>query len=256
VDIEAMKVLSPEAFASLPEDQHHERAQAMSRPLALAGVRDAAYDRAIHLDENGAKLTKLREMAKGYAAQEYPRQEGESEAEHGARIARGDGTRRAGVVFARQLDAIPKIKAALEADGHHVVDVTGAMSSQEKQKRIDAFKAGKGHILLASDAIEAGSNLQRASWLAHYNVPQTFKGWDQRSARIDRLGQKFQNLDIHTLTLDHESEHRKLATLQRKEALADAIQDGAAGMLDDSGLSREIREQIQRRRAEGTRAAG
>lgn len=256
VDVEAMKTLAPHRFEGRPDEEHHEIAQSMSKPLTLAGVRDAAYDRAIHLDEDGAKLTRLRELASTYKGQDYPRQDTESDAEHKARVARGDTTRRAGVVFARQLDAIPKIKAALEKDGHEVVDVTGTMSSEEKQKRLDAYKAGKGTILLASDAIEAGSNLQRASWLAHYNVPQTFKGWDQRSARINRIGQKFTNLDVHTLTLDHESEHRKMATMQRKEALADALQQGAAGMLDDSGLSREIREHIARRRAEGSQAAG
>lgn len=81
----------------------------------------------------------------------------------------------------------------------------------------------------------------------HHDVPRTFKTWDQRNARINRLGQQFKQPDVHTLTLDDDNERAAWDRMERKRALHEGIYNGASG-LEDTGLSPVLREHILRDR--------
>lgn len=232
VDAEAVRSLHPEAFHGVPEHQHQEKARALSEPLALAGVRDRAISRATHLHAGSAKLDRLIDIADGYRQQGRP-----------------------GVVFARHLDAVGRIRKALEERGHRVVSFTGADGADAKQRAAEAFQAGDADVAVLSDAGEAGVNLQRGSWVVHHDIPQTFKTWDQRTARINRLGQQYREPDVHTLALDHDHERAAWDRLERKRALHDALFDGAGEALDDTGLAPFIRDQLARRRQGTANAA-
>lgn len=228
VDVEALRQLMPKKFAKADPADHEAIARRYGTPFKLAGIRDAAYRHAVNLHEDGAKLRRVVELANHYR---------DHVDEH------GENRPKPGVIFAHDLGAIPKIEAALKAHGHRVVTLAGNASGDAKQAAAEHFQSGGADVMILSDAGEAGINLQRGKYLIHHDVPQTFKTWDQRTARVNRLGQE-DDPDIHTLKVDHEFEHRAWDRVERKRALGDAVMDGGGEALDDTGLAPFIRARM------------
>lgn len=231
-DLEALRTLMPGKFAQHDEAEHEDVARRYSDPFKLASIRDHAYRHALNLHPESAKLDKVVELANQY------REQG-----------------RAGVVFAHDVAAIPRMKEALERHGHRVVTIQGSMGGDAKLAAAQSFQRGDADIIVASDAAEAGVNLQRGSWLIQHDVPQTYKTWDQRQARINRLGQQMKEPDIHTLLIDHEHEHRAWDRLERKRDLQDAVMDGAGESLDDTGIAPYVRARLASRQQAEEEAA-
>lgn len=93
------------------------------------------------------------------------------------------------VVFCRFANhVIPHISKALKKWGveHHVV--TGGTKDREGVKK--KFKADKSRVLLCSDSLSYGANLQSANYLINFDLPWNPAVTDQRVARIFRRGQK------------------------------------------------------------------
>jgi hypothetical protein len=224
-DVDSVRKLAPGLFEGKDEAEHEEIARGVQNPLRLAGLRTAATRRAIHLDPEGAKAKRTVELAKKYKA------EG-----------------RAGVVFAHDLDAIPILKKHLEDAGLNPIEYHGGMSGPERESARTRFKNGDGDVMIATTAGQTGINMQRASYAIHHDMAQTYVKMDQRQARVNRIGQKFKEPDIHSLLLDHPEETNARDRVERKEALHHAVTDGAEH-LDDSGLSSYIRQHLERKRA-------
>ena len=91
----------------------------------------------------------------------------------------------------------------------------------------------------ASDAAATGANLQRGKALIHMDQPMTYKTHEQRTARIDRLGQT-EDVEVVNLMADHEWDRKARARVGRKQVLASTYQS-KEGYLDDSGLAESLR---------------
>ena len=219
VDVASAKALSPALFARHAPEDHERVARELTHPLRLASARDAAIARSINLHPESAKMSKALDLAKQYKA-----------------------TGRPGVIFARSLDAVARIKEELGKAGINALTYTGEHSTGEKDDTRQRFTNGEGDVLVVSDAGRAGLNLQRANWLANYDIPHTFMTTDQRQGRINRTGQEFAFPDIHHLVLDHPNEHKALERVQKKKALHSALYEGAGEPLDQVGLAPYIRE--------------
>ncbi len=214
VDLEALRALSPRSFEGVPEAQHEQVAQKLNRSLGV--LHEAAKARVINeapADRN-AKIQHLLSLAEQR---------------------RGKG----GVVFAHNRKAVAEIAAALERAGHKVAVLHGGHSAQDKARIRQRFDRGEVDIIVASDAGATGANLQhRGEWLVHYDLPMTHKTWEQRSARIDRLGQK-KAIEIHTLMTDTDHDRANLERLERKRLLGQIFQ-GPYEHMDDTGLALQL----------------
>ncbi len=228
VDIDAMRKLSPGAFKDAPPHEHHEIAKRLQGSAGI--IREAAYNHAINVHEGSAKFDRVAEIVGKHA--------GEKDAK---------GRPKSGVVFARNLDAVEAIRRRLESAGHKVVTLTGKDGADNKAKAKEAFQRGEANVIVLSDAGATGANLQRGSYLVEHDIPQTFMTWDQRQARINRIGQEHQEPDIYTLGVDHPWEHANRDRLERKRALNDLFFDGATERLDDSGLAYYLRQHLAKR---------
>lgn len=215
VDLEALEVLSPKAFASAPPEEHEAIARRLS--ASLGTLRFAAQARVIDAapPEHNAKLQHLRRLAKERLAQGLP-----------------------GVVFAHSLEAVNLIADALKRDGARVEVITGADSSEEKARKRNAFQNGEVDVLVASDAGAVGMNLQRGRWLVNYDLPMTHATHAQRNARIDRVGQT-NPVEVHHLITESKYDLDAVKRLERKRLLHE-IFEGDWERMDDQGLARLI----------------
>ena len=71
-----------------------------------------------------------------------------------------------------------------------VLVVKGGMKAEDTAKTIKKWKKGKARVLLCSDAMARGGNLQNASYLINFDFPWNPAILDQRIRRVYRPGQK------------------------------------------------------------------
>jgi len=140
-----------------------------------------------------------------------------------------------GVVFVHSLDRVNEVADRLRKEGHKVATLTGAHSSQEKDRIKRGFQSGQHDIIILSDAGAVGANLQRGQWLVQYDTPMTAMVHAQRRGRIHRVGQK-NDVELLDLVADHPAERRARKRLTEKYELRDIMTSPLEG-LDDRGVA-------------------
>lgn len=218
LDVEAIKELSPNSFANAPAAEHEDIARRLSTNLGI--IRDAALNRVINLapPEKNGKIQKILERLKEHPPGQKPH-----------------------VIFARNLQAVKHIEAAVKAAGHRVVTLTGEHAGAEKDKRKAAFQPPDGKeptadVFVLSDAGATGLNLQRGQTLIHYDTPHTAMVHEQRSGRIFRNGQK-QDVDLIDYATKTPFEQAARQRMGRKMDLRDIFLNEGG---DDTGLAAAI----------------
>jgi superfamily II DNA or RNA helicase len=97
------------------------------------------------------------------------------------------------VVFCRYIATAEAIGEALGAAfKSHVIDVvTGALPSDEREARVEALGGEDKRILVATDCLSEGINLQASfDAVVHYDLSWNPTRHQQREGRVDRFGQK------------------------------------------------------------------
>lgn len=102
------------------------------------------------------------------------------------------------------------------AKGERLMTLYGGMKSEEREKIKAAFQASPElapvRILLATDAASEGLDLQNhCAHLIHYEIPWNPNRLEQRNGRIDRHGQKAEQVNIYHF-VDQDYSHQKPPT--------------------------------------------
>lgn len=97
------------------------------------------------------------------------------------------------IVFCRFIPTVDYVKDALRrALGKNVTveGVTGALPSDERERRVDAMATGGKRVLVCTDCLSEGINLQHAfDAVVHYDLSWNPTRHEQREGRVDRYGQ-------------------------------------------------------------------
>ena len=216
-------------------------------PDGYADMSDEEKQAAIGGQVLGASAMKFTALSRLYHRAPY---EHNAKAQHTVKMAQ-DMVKagKPGVIFCASSEAAKMLQEQMLKEGLRVGYVDGSFSSEQKSKERLRFSPGKGvepetDIMIVTDAMQTGANLQRGKFLAHYDVPLTQKAWDQRSARIYRRGQT-EDVEVHTLMADAPEDEIALARMERKGTESEIFQGhsdtlGHAEVLDDSGLAGRI----------------
>ncbi|MEQ1935410.1 MAG: C-terminal helicase domain-containing protein, partial [Fimbriimonadaceae bacterium] len=106
------------------------------------------------------------------------------------------------------------LKAALDCP---VFCLHGELSDAARNAEFDKFAESKRAVLIATDVISEGVNLQGASCMVvHECVPYNPNRLDQRNGRVDRYGQKSPMVYIRTLYCRDTSDEDVMGLLVRK----------------------------------------
>ncbi len=74
----------------------------------------------------------------------------------------------------------------------HIISITGALSEDERQIRVAELSQSPHRVLVATDCLSEGINLQGAfNAVIHYDLPWNPNRLEQREGRVDRYGQVF-----------------------------------------------------------------
>lgn len=91
--------------------------------------------------------------------------------------------------FAQVADRIAQFLKKAKV-GRDIYVITGATSNKKKEELISKFKEKEGGILIATDTLAYGVNLQFVNYLINYDLPWNPAVVQQRINRIHRLGDK------------------------------------------------------------------
>jgi ERCC4-related helicase len=128
------------------------------------------------------------------------------------------------IVFTRFKDTLFYLERELgRSADYEIVAMHGDLSGAERDRRFEQFAAAKKAILLATDVISEGLNLQTTAYMViHYDIPWNPNRIEQRTGRVDRFGQRAPKVYVRTLfcayTTDEDVMHhlvRKLETMRR-----------------------------------------
>ena len=144
------------------------------------------------------------------------------------------------VVFCRYIATAEAVGAALaKAFRTHTVEtVTGALPGEEREARVLALGEEERRILVATDCLSEGVNLQSAfDAVVHYDLSWNPTRHQQREGRVDRFGQK--NEKVRTVLLYGENNPVDGAVLDviLRKATAIEKQTGVRVPMPDDGGS-------------------
>jgi superfamily II DNA or RNA helicase len=109
---------------------------------------------------------------------------------------------RSPIVFCRFQHTAEYVAAALrkELRGVHVAAVTGQLAPAEREARVAAAAAEARRVLVATDCLSEGVNLQHAfDAVLHYDLAWNPTRHEQREGRVDRYGQP--SAEVQAVTL-------------------------------------------------------
>ena len=221
------KVLAPAKFEGVPEAEHAGVAEQVRK--AVGTMLEGARNKIINLDPEGGKMAEHVRITK-------------------ERLAEGKPV----VIFASNLAAVAGIHAAMEKAGIKVASLTGKDSSKDKAAKAGMFQRGEARVLVMSDAGATGLDLPQGKCVIQHDLPKTAMIYNQRMARIHRLGQK-DDVENISLMADHPWETANMERVKRKQVLGEIFQD-PSGFLDDSGMAGDLRD-VRARAQQGKAAA-
>lgn len=103
------------------------------------------------------------------------------------------------------------------------IAVNGTMKAFEKQEAINRFKWEDYNVLVGTDAINYGVNLQFANVLIHMECPYNPAIVDQRNGRVHRIGGEHDSVNIIYLVTQNSIDEKIQATLKEKRKLSEQV---------------------------------
>jgi superfamily II DNA or RNA helicase len=155
------------------------------------------------------------------------------------------------IVFTKYKDTLDYLEKNLNAKEYDTFTMHGEMSLNTRTEIFGKFDRSKRAILIATDVISEGLNLQRlASNVIHYELPWNPNRLEQRNGRVDRIGQRKETVCIRTLVVDKSLDKEILDLLLEKQKTIEIDRDYAAAYFgDEESLKRIISEASKRKRS-------
>jgi superfamily II DNA or RNA helicase len=148
------------------------------------------------------------------------------------------------LVYTEYAESQRAAAAALADIGGPVLTIAGSDTEDERIRTTERFAAEGNIVLLSTDALAEGLNLQRKCFhLIHLDLPYNPNRLEQRNGRIDRYGQTH-DPDIRYCYLSGTFEERLLFKLIEKYEAARACLDIMPNTLAVSSASGGLREPV------------
>jgi ATP-dependent RNA helicase RhlE len=92
------------------------------------------------------------------------------------------------LVFCRTKQRADSVARALERAGIHTVTIHSDRSQEQRTKALDRFRAGKVRVLVATDVVSRGIDIEGISHVVNYDVPTNPEDYVHRIGRTARAG--------------------------------------------------------------------
>lgn len=150
------------------------------------------------------------------------------------------------IAFTNTKHAADRLASDLVRSGIAAKAIHGDLPQNKREKALQAFGAGKIHVLVATDVAARGIHVDSIDVVLHYEPPEDHKSYLHRSGRTARAGE-----DGLAITLVLWSEQHEIRRLQRRIGVDQGIVEMDANdvRLDDLASFKPSR--AKRRRSTG-----
>jgi len=93
------------------------------------------------------------------------------------------------LVFVRTKTATVELAEKLEARGHACEALNGDIPQQQRERIVNRLRQGKLDILVATDVVARGLDVQRISHVINYDIPTDVEAYIHRIGRTGRAGE-------------------------------------------------------------------
>ena len=137
------------------------------------------------------------------------------------------------IVFTEYRDTLATLATAL---GGEPAELHGGLSQRERRDAARRFTHGAASLLLATDAASEGLNLHhRCRLIIHLEMPWTPLRLEQRTGRVDRLGQRRTVHAVHLLAAGT-TEEEVASRVAERARQADTVLDAGEPWREDGRL--------------------
>lgn len=149
------------------------------------------------------------------------------------------------VIFSEWTTMTFLIGRQLSEAGIKFVELSGKVPVKKRQSLIDEFTRNpECKVFLSTDAGGTGLNLQAADCVVNFELPWNPARLNQRTGRVNRIGQKSKCVNVVNLISKGSIEEKILAGIHLKADLFKGVFDGG---LDEVEFSREKRSEMLNR---------
>ncbi|MCJ1438671.1 RNA helicase required for poly(A+) mRNA export [Xylographa pallens] len=92
------------------------------------------------------------------------------------------------IIFVKRRDTATEIERRMTAEGHKVASLTGAFEGHERDMIIDAFRTGVAKVLITTNVLARGIDVQSVSMVVNYDVPDDGRGQPDPQTYLHRIG--------------------------------------------------------------------
>lgn len=94
------------------------------------------------------------------------------------------------LVFGRTKHGVNRLAQELRKMGFRVSAIHGNKTQNQRQKSLEMFKEGKVNILIATDVVARGIDVDSISHVINYELPETYDHYLHRIGRTGRAGKR------------------------------------------------------------------
>lgn len=102
----------------------------------------------------------------------------------------GDITITQCLIFCNTTRKIEWLQTQLESKGYPIISMHGKMSNKERDEQLQLFRSGSARIMIASDVLARGIDIQTISLVLNFDFPDNRENYIHRIGRSGRFGRK------------------------------------------------------------------
>ena len=101
-----------------------------------------------------------------------------------------------GIIFANKKSTVEILATSMVKDGFTLEYIHGEMEPADRKKRMDDFRTGKVRILISTDVLARGIDVQAVSMVINYEMPTDREDYFHRIGRCGRYGRKGVSINL------------------------------------------------------------
>ncbi|WFD30779.1 RNA helicase [Malassezia sp. CBS 17886] len=92
------------------------------------------------------------------------------------------------IIFCAKRDTADRIAQRMTAEGHRVDSLHGKLDNADRDRTIDNFRSGRSKVLIATNVIARGIDIQQVTLVINYDMPLTQSGEPDSETYLHRIG--------------------------------------------------------------------
>ncbi|KAI9754950.1 MAG: RNA binding protein snu13 [Chaenotheca gracillima] len=121
------------------------------------------------------------------------------------------------IIFVKRRDTATQITERMMKEGHKVATLHSAFEGKERDAVIDAFRSGQAKVLITTNVLARGIDVQTVSMVINYDVPEDVHGNADPQTYLHRIGRtgRFGRVGVSITFVHDKRSWRQLAEIQK-----------------------------------------